>query len=275
MPMVDILKNDVQDLAEIAASENTSVEPTEVPAEDNTSAEADTQKEKLLAGRFKTQEELEAGYNQLLQQQGNAGQQFDELRNQNADLVNRLSAIEQQGLQQQQNPNVVDYQSLRDELAAKIDSGDMSPGEGIAKIRAIDEQEREEQANAEKAALQNQYEQYFNEQMAARDEQTAVNAFLKEHPDFTEMQDQGLFEKVKAENQFVNDDYQAYLTLKAEKAFEEGKNVAANEIAGSANATEVASSPGASMKNATPAKQIFTKSEIRSSGIDAFEKALG
>jgi len=273
--MVDILKNDVQDLAEIAASENASVEPTEVPVEDNASADnATPQDEKLLAGRFKNIEDLEAGYDQLLQQQGTAGQQFDGLQQQNQELVNRLTAVEQQA-NQQVDPNSVNYQSLRDELAAKIDAGDMSPGEGIAKIRAIDEQERGEQNQAKEVETQSQFEQYFNDQMAARDEQTAVDSFMKENPDFAEMQNQGLFEKVKASNQFVHDDYQAYLTLKADNAFEEGKNAAAKEIAGSENAGEIASSPGASMKNATPVKQIFSKGEVRSSGIDAFKGAIG
>jgi hypothetical protein len=241
---------------------------------------ADQEGATIYAGKYKSVEDLEKGYENLQKVQGQTGQKMDTIAQQNQQLIERLSAMEQAQQAAQQaavQPEMPDFATMRTEIARKMDDGDLSFAEGLQQIRGIDAEEQQLIAQSQQQQILTAAEQKLQQELAARDEQAMVTAFHKDNPDFAGLQESGAFEQIKASNPYINDDYQAYLAYKAEKAFDEGKNAAVKEVAGSAPAAEVAANPGTAMKNETPAPRTrsATPAELLQSGLDAWNNAGG
>ncbi len=240
------------------------VEPENAQVEEQTPAK--------LAGRFNSVEELEAGYDALNKQQGSVGQELGALRTQLADQNTAM-----QNMMSQPEQPATDYNAMRGQLAEQIDNGDMTLAQGLLEIRKVDAQEMAEDSAKNQESVLADATQKFQDELASRDEQALSTRFHEQNPEFAKLQDSGVFENIRNQNEFIMDDYQAYLQYQATQAFDNGKNEATKEIEGSAPASNVASSPGSAMKNETPVSngRSLNKGEMLTSGIEAWNNAGG
>ncbi len=248
------------------------------PTPDTAGNQEEAQK---FAGKYNSVEDLEKGYANLEKMAGGTGQKMDGLQQQNQQLLDRLTSMEQtqqQAAQQQvQQQAAPDYDGMRSAIGKQMDDGDLGFADGLQQIRAIDAEQQSIAAEQQQQANLQATQEQFQAELAQRDEQAMITDFHKDNPDFAQLQESGAFEEIKASNRYVNDDYQAYLTLKASNAFNEGKDAAVKEVAGSQPAESVSASPGSAMKTETkpPMTRSATKTEMLQSGIAAFEGAMG
>ncbi len=269
--MVNILEQDEQ-----VQPENSQA-PVETPVQETPdNAEAKQEETRQLAGRFNSVEDLEAGYEALNSMQGKTGQEIGELRNQltqQSDQMNQL--LENQ--QQQNATPATDYDKLRNDIALKMDDGDLTFQDGLGQIRKIDAIEMQERSKASQQENLFAMQQQYQADLQADRDSKMVNDLHKANPEYAELQTSGALEEIKAGNEFINDDYQAYLSWQAGQAFDRGKNEATNEIAGSEPAKQVTSSPGSTIKNETPvsADRSLNKAEMFQSGLEAWNNSGG
>lgn len=271
MAMVNVLEQSapVEDKATVPA------EPQVAPVEEKAPVAAEAPS-KQFAGRFNSVEDLEAGYDSLMSQQGRAGQELGDLR---AQLTTQGEQM-QQLLDAQSTANQApetDYDAARAGIATQIDDGDMTFAEGLLEIRKVDAMEMAEQNAQSQEQILSQAQQQYQTELQTRDEQQLAKRFHDANPDFAALQQSGELQKILEGNEFLSDDYQAYLQYQASQAFDKGKSEAANEISGSAPAGNVASSPGSAIKTETPANagRSATKSELLQSGLAAWNNAAG
>jgi hypothetical protein len=241
--------------------------PEKVPETDNTTEQENAK----LAGKFNNIQELEKGYQNLERMHGQTAQQMGDISAQNQALMQKMAALEQM----QQKPTV-DYDGMRAKIGKQMDDGEITYAQGLQQVRAIDAQEQQERLQQVQQETLAATQQQFQQELAARDEQRIVDDFIRENPEFPELQQTGVLEEIKANDRFINDDYQAYLAYKAQRAFDEGKDAAVKEVAGSEPAANIASSPGSAMKNETPAGAGKpTRAEMLQSGLEAWKSAGG
>lgn len=244
-------------------------EANAAPGTDN--AAKQEQENVKLAGKFNSVEELEKSYANLEKMHGGTAQQLGDLQAQNQEMVGRLSAFEQ--MQQQQAQPQTDYMAMKTDIARKMDDGSIDNVEGMRQLMDIAAQEQQETVQKVQQETIAQTQQQFQQELAARDQEREVADFHRENPQFAQLQSTGVFEDIKAADRFVNDDFNAYLVWQRNQAFDQGKNAAVKEVAGSEPAENVASVPGSAMKNETPVDKKYTKAEIYKGGLEAFENA--
>lgn len=115
-----------------------------------------------------------------------------------------------------------------------------------------------------------------------KDRDAVTNRFLEENPDFTELQNQGVFQAFKTKNP-LHDDFSAYHAYKADTAMqkaaeleqelEEAKKVA-NLAGGDEGTSKVFTKPGSDLRTKQTPKPKSV-SELKQSALDAVRKAAG
>lgn len=115
-----------------------------------------------------------------------------------------------------------------------------------------------------------------------KDRDTVTNRFLEENPDFTELQNQGVFQAFKTKNP-LHDDFSAYHAYKADTAMqrvaqleqelEEAKKVA-NLAGGDESTSKVFTKPGSDLRTHQKPKSKSV-SELKQSALEAVRKAAG
>jgi len=277
MGMINLLNGDTQ-----AKPENVQPTPQPEPAQAQPPENANEQpegesgaEEQKFAGRFNSVEELERGYEQLNSQQGKAGNELGTLQTQIAEQNRQMSEMianqNQQAQQAQQQQPVRDLESERMTIGSQMDNGDISIPEGLAQLRKIDALENQDAMSGQIQEMQAN----FTQELEARDQDAQATRFHEQNPEFAQMQQQGVFEQIKANNEFINDDFQAFLAHKSEQEYIRGKDEAATEIKGSAPAGDVASNAGSQMRTEQPVAPVGrqTDADNLSSGLAALEKA--
>jgi len=151
---------------------------------------------KLLAGKYKTMEDFEAGHTDLENRFGTQTVEVGELRNQIGNLTGKLlNVIDRVGAPEGGQPETPQGDTQADidaefaEVQKKVEAGDMSTGEALAETRRITT--REAMAQAQETVL---------EMNAHRDAETATQNFLKKYPDYEEVANSGALDDILAED---------------------------------------------------------------------------
>lgn len=276
MGMINLLNGDAQPETQ---AENAQAPAQPAPAQppvDNANEQAgggnSGEEAQKFAGRFNSVEELERGYEQLNSQQGRTGNEMGTLQTQLTEQNRQMAELIANQNQQAQEP-ARDLESERMAIGTQMDDGDISIPEGLAQLRKIDAVENESLMQGQMQQMQ----EGFQTELANRDQDASALRFHQANPEFAQLQQSGALEQIKSENEFINDDYQAFLTHKATLAYTQGKDEAATEIAGSTPAADVASTAGSQMRTETPAVnngRPMTDSENLDSGLAALD-AIG
>jgi uncharacterized membrane-anchored protein YhcB (DUF1043 family) len=234
----------------------------------------------LLAGKFKTVQELEKSYSELSKKIGTQGSKLGKAEEERSLL---LSQLDKMSIKSQDAPKdqgkADDLEGQLSVIAQEVEDGNLSIGDGMKKTALISAQ------IAQNATV----EGIKKEQTQATVDQSK-KTFAETNPDFFDMQQSGELEGIKNTLPGFHDDISAYFALKAETlqsttqaavdaARLEGIGLGKAEMAkiagGDANTQKVLQSGGKSAeaigRKTTPMKQ----SEIRQSGLDALNKARG
>lgn len=232
--------------------------------------------EKLIAGKYKTQEDFEAGHISLESKLGEMG-------NENGTLKAENTFIKQQLEQSQKQPDPEgdtqpDFEADLAEIERQVDEGDLSTGQAMLKTAEITAKISE--ANTENR-IQKQQEQNMVE--ASR------GNFLDRNPDFEEVKNSGVLEPIKNDLPGFHDDVSAYYeytaqqtkiandaaieTAKAE-SFEAGKAEMANIADGAKDTSKVLQNPGGETAKEIGRENVpLSDLQRQESGLEALKKS--
>ena len=246
---------------------------TATPPTEKQSAESKT----YAGGRFKSPEDLERGYGELEKKMGDQSGELGQLRASVKGLSDQVSQVTAAAQANANTPATEKAaESLADRLAdlqAKVDSGDLSTGEGMTQAAQITA-EYTAQVTSRNAA---------KEMMALRKDletEKAYSAWIKENPDFEQVQSSGLLEPIKKANP-LHDDFSAYLMLKGQTekaaAFEAGKAETAKLLQGMEVTKTVLNRPGgeAAQISEPPGGKQLSATEVRQGMFGVLQKARG
>lgn len=141
----------------------------------------------------------------------------------------------------------VDFQSQLTSLAGQVKEGDLSVDEGFVQVAQLSASMGASQAIDK-----------INQQQVQQTRTNSQNQFLKDNPDFEELQKSGALKEVGESLPGFHDDVSAYYALKAQQnaesietarqeGIEAGKTEAAKVAAGANNTDKVVTTPGAGM----------------------------
>lgn len=213
-------------------------------------------------------EELAKAYTSLEKKLGSQGSEVGELRKQNQLLMRQMEQAldKQKATETQQQAPKTDYEALMADIKTKVDSGDLSIEEALFQSNQITAQMAEERALSKA-------EQFMSQQLQQRDAQSIQKDFLKENPDFLELQQSGALEQVKASNP-LHDDLSAYYALQAQQAYERGKMEQAALKEGAARTDKVLTKPGSTIRQENK-KRPSNPSEMKKAMLAALQSAGG
>lgn len=253
--MEDVEQEEYQDSEETA-------EDTEGEGEPEQQEQAQEQPQKLL-GKFNSPDELAASYAELERKLGEQGQEVGTLKQMNQMMLQQLQQTSGQAktapTQQEAEAEVVDYDAQLQALSQAVESGDLSIGEAILKSNAI----------AKEQATRNALQEYEKLNQKRSVEQTKQQ-FLKQNPDFIELQQGGVLEQVKQELPGLHDDFSAYYAYKAQNAQKavQAKQETQRIAKGDARTEKVLQKPG------TPQTKNLGKPKGRLSDFDIKQSML-
>ena len=222
---------------------------------------------KLFAGKYKSTDDLENAYSELETRLGKQGGELGDLKKQNQALNEQLASLQsaQAGKEKAETKQDADYQTKIDDIYEQIDNGKISLEEGLRQSNALTAA-LVETMSAQKAS------QTVKQVLAEKDAENVQKQFLKDHPDFTELQKSGAFEALKQSNP-LHDDFSAYFAIKAAQAKEEGKAELERLQKGAIPASKVLNNNGSAIRQQSirPAK-ILDRAEMRDSMSAALSK---
>jgi hypothetical protein len=217
--------------------------------------------DQMILGKFKSQDELVKGYQDLEKDHGRLGTELGTLRKQSdlqgkqtEYLMNQLSALQQSGAGQQGGPATPDFDAQLAALTAKVQSGDVDVATALKETAILT-------AQRAAALADERVKSVIAEQSAAQ----VRSNFVKTNPDFMELQRAGQLEAIKAENP-MHDDFSAYheykrreaiadIDAKVKAALEQGRQEGAKLAAGADAAGRVLGKAGGSPRPA-PTTQL-------------------
>ena len=234
---------------------------------------AESSEEKLYGGKYKTSEDMEAGYAVLESKLGEQGNEIGVLKAEKTFLATQLEQ-KQPAPEKDTQP---DFNAELAEIAKQVDEGDLSQGEGFQKTALISARMSAiDTANS----IQKQQEQNMVD--------SSRNTFLGNNQDFEEVRNSGALETIKNELPGFHDDVSAFYefktrqsaaaheaameTVKAE-SFEAGKAEMAKIAGGAQDTQKVLQSGGESTKEIGRGNAPKTKLELEESGMAALRKA--
>jgi hypothetical protein len=211
--------------------------------------------QELLLGKFKSSDELANAYKELENKFGSQGSEVGNLRKQNEQLMQFLSSQQaQQGQPAGAKEN--DWDSQLGAIKSAVESGDMDISEALTKTAEI---------TAAKAAglFESKIQEYDKNKQA----EEMQKQFLTKHPDFGQLNQQGVLDQYIADNP-VLDRISAYYAYKADTAsqeaqrkFEEGKSEGQKFAATADGQRKVLSKPGTSGRSAVSGRRAGPVSE--------------
>jgi hypothetical protein len=236
-------------------STNAPIPPVEEPAP--------TPEPKTYAGgKFKSPEDMEAAYNELQTKLGQQGEELGNLRNQNQQLTEQMK-VSPATEKPKETPAADDvegqYRTEIDQIYNDIATGKMSLEDGIRESNALTAR------HAATVATQ-QARTVMQQALQERDAQAMRDSFLKDNPDFLELQKSGELQKVR-DTSPLHDDFSAYWAIKAQQAKDEGKAELEALQKGAAPTQTVLNRTGNAIRQ-TQSKPL-SKSELKQKMLDA------
>lgn len=169
------------------------------------------EEQEMLLGKFRNPEEMAASYSELEKKLGQQGQEVGTLKQMNQMMLEQMQQYNAQAktppTQDEAQAQAVDYDSQLKQLSEAVETGDLSIGEALIQANAIAKDQATQQALSEYEKLNQK-----------RSLENTKSQFLKNNPDFTELQKSGALEHVKEELPGLHDDFSAYYALKAQQA---------------------------------------------------------
>lgn len=219
-------------------------------------------------GKFNSSADMEKGYLELQNKLSAQGAELGEVRKYAQAIAEQAQQQSQQSAQAPAEP-ATDYEQMLADISRAVDDGDMEPGEAILKSNAITAQMVQGQAQQQINGVLDQATQQFESTLADRDQQSMVDKFNEQNPDFQQLLESGALEPFKQANP-MHDDFSAYYAAKADAAFSQGQAEQAKIKAGSEDAGKVLSEPGTAMQ--TPKKKPTGEAAIKASMLAAFDE---
>lgn len=230
----------------------------------------ESQEERVFAGKYKSPDDLEAGYNALKQKLDEQGSELGSLRSENGSLKEQQEALSRAAKEREESAlkaePPTDYEQELANVAKKYDDGDISFKEALLETNSLTAQRVAAENEQKMQMMQQSLQESFQSTLADRDNQVVVDKFLEKHQDFNELQDSGAIASRMAQDPML-DELSAYYALKADMAFEEGKRSHEQLVDGSKAAKRVLSDPGAAMQSQT--KMPTTVAERKASMLAA------
>ncbi len=199
------------------------------------------QNEGNATGKFegKTAAEVQRSFEELESRFGQQGNELSTLRTQIEELNGKLSGQQQSATPETGNKADVgfDLESSLNELQKEYEEGNINAAELQRRTVAL----TRESVNADTQKLLGEatrnIEQNVANQFAQRELEKKRASFLKDNPDFSEMQKSGALAKFVQDDPYgFHDEFSAYHALKAEQAkqqgIEEGKKIKAGAETG-------------------------------------------
>lgn len=215
-----------------------------------------------LLGKFESPEDLAKSYAEL---ETTLGRQKSEI----GDLRKKLQEVEQNISASPNEPAEppTDFEVLRQEVQQKVEDGELSIGEGLAKMSEITKQET--------AA---DMEQKFAEYDKKRTAEEVYSDFVDSHPDFLEMEQQGIIDQEMATNP-MHDKFSAYWAAKAkveaEAAYKRGQEEALKLARGADGTRQVLKGSGGTAREVPTARKGMPESERTAGMMAALQAARG
>lgn len=249
----------------------------ETPAVETPVVEQKTDPQPIL-GKYKSVDELINAHQELEKALGKQGAELGDLRKQN-ELYGKALEMVKPPATQEQRPTETnrDFASELSAIQQKVDSGEMTSGEGLLYAAQI-------ATDKAKADARQEYQRFDSE----RQTKTAEQQFLEKNPDFEQVLNSGALNQYFKDNPLHNN-LSAYLQYQmdqrlaaanAEKeeatkaAFEKGKSEVQKLAEGSKVAETVISKPGSEMRNEKPTKTLDER-ELRAGMLNRLNQIRG
>lgn len=271
----DTPDNHKEDPVEEPRAEESEEQPEEEP-------KAETKEEKLLAGKFKTAEDLEKSYSELEKKMGEQGNKLGEYEKEKSVLMRQLEQMQEKTREAapEDTGKAEDLNAKLQEISRAVEEGEISISEGMVQTASITSQ------MAQENTLKSVEERAQQETLA-----TSQAKFAEENADFFETQQSGELEAIKQQYPGFHDDVSAYFAKKAmdsqsalesaveaarNEGFEAGKAEMAKLADGDKNTRKVLQTPGGTAKSIGKKEPgNYSKTELRSSGLEALKRARG
>jgi hypothetical protein len=166
-------------------------------------------------------------------------------------------------------PPPTDYEGQLTAIYKQMNDGDITVEAGMQQSNALT-------AEMTAAKITEQTNAHLQDTLQKRDAEAEQKNFLKNNPDFKELQASGAFEKIKnGPGGGMHDDFSAYYALKAAEGVEKGKRDAAKIAAGDDLTKTVLTKPGDSIKQTNKPKGPLPEAELEASMLESFKGAEG
>ncbi len=234
----------------------------------------------LLAGKFKSVEDLEKSYSELSKKIGDQGNKLGKSEEDKNILMRQLESMQAKNQETPKSQDKADdFEEQLTAITQQVEEGELSIGEGMKQTAMISAQIAQ---NATVAGMK-------DEQIKATTSQSK-KAFADANPDFFEMQQSGELDEIKNQLPGFHDDISAYYALKAKtlqagsqaaieaarlEGIEAGKAEMAKVAGGDVNTQKVLQGGGKSTEQIGRKAGPMKPNEIRESGLAALQKARG
>lgn len=233
---------------------------------------------KLLAGKYKTPEELESAYTSLESKLGEQGTKVEGLvnemgqtRKQNEYLLSQILSSRESASPGVKPP---DTDTALQELVNGVESGDLPVGDALVKAVRI-------ASDNTKTLIQEDVKRM----LAEKDANAAYKDFVKEHPDFESLRNSGELEAIKKE-QWMHDDFSAYIEYRRRReaadaeqrlndAVEQTKSELSKVKEGEAETGTVSKGGGEGLRSEQKPKRPMTERESMDSMMTAINRVRG
>ena len=229
---------------------------------------------RMYAGRFKSPEELEAGYNELQKMTGKQSEELGSLRKSTATLAEQ---IEQMNAKSNKSPDQGappdSPEMIIEGLATRYEAGDIGFKEAITKAMEMTATQAGQQSEAQLTKLREEMTGMFQNTLAERDAQAEVDKFKKQYPDYDEIVESDALDQIKADNPLL-DDVAAYFAYKANVAAESAQEEAERVRKGSEVTNTVLKKPGSSIQQEN-VKKTLDPAELKRRLYAGHEQRMG
>lgn len=223
----------------------------------------DAKGEKLIFGKYKTNEEAEKGHKALESKLGTQGAQLAALREK---VAASQDATAKEDKTAATDAKDTDYQAKLDDIYEKMESGDLAVADAIKQSNALT-------AEMTMGLAINAAGKRTEELLLDKDATAAEAQWHKDYPDYDEVVRSGVLAPIIQKSPILIDETVAYFIYKGDQKFEEGRTKAEELAKNAAIADSVVKQPGAQVR--TPTRQTGSKkmsdSELLNSQMDALE----
>jgi len=210
----------------------------------------------------KSGDDYKTRYENLEKKLGEQGKEMGDLKKQNQELMQQLQQM-QSGDQNKAtgSENAPDYEAKINEIYQQLDNGDISVEDALRQSNSLTAEMA--QKNADELASKK-----VQEALEEKDQETQMQKFFEQHPDFKQLQESGELDKVKQEMPGFHDDFSAYFAHKArtaeQEAYERGKKEMEELSQGDAGTDKVLQGQGSTIHNQNP-EPLHDEGEIKQS----------